>query len=161
MELDKLGDKRTKEQGICWDCEMEIPSSREELLEAHRYLKDTMHMYVASGELISALPDEGSFNLEQIFREIGELRAKSFLKQYGYNPEAEYISRFYNDLKEHVGYIVVAAARMKQENTPRWRKIAAKSIYLRGDIRRAQRGMGSKPSLADLEKENGKWYWKV
>lgn len=166
-----IWNKQGEAQGICYDCELLIPSSKAELLEAHGYLKDTMHMYIATREMLNILPDEGTFNLDGIYKEVTTESIRKFLDHEGYGVEpsdismskdewASRISRLFNNMKEHVGYVVVAAGRMKQENTPKGRRQAAKSIFLRGMIDHEQHCWMS-GDIRKLEREYGKWYWNV
>jgi hypothetical protein len=158
-------------QGVCYDCELMIPSTKKELLEAHTYLKESVHMYIATRELLSLLPDKEEFNLKTIYKTVGANQGTALSKE-GYvtgHPtpnqqftisrigEDEWEKRIYGNLKEHVGFVVVAAARMGQENTPKERKQAARSIFLRGLIRY---GMAS-GNQEKLKKEYGKWFNKI
>jgi hypothetical protein len=140
-------------QGICYDCELLIPSSKKELLEALSYLKEDVHMYIVMRELLNILPDEGVFNHKAIYEETTPSQIKISFEKNIYHTE----KTNFDSLKSLLGGIVVAAARMGQENTPKERKQAARSIFLRGLIRY---GMAS-GNQEKLKKEYGKWFNKI
>jgi hypothetical protein len=150
-----IRNKKWEAIGICLDCELQIPSTKKELLEAATILKESMHMSIVVRELLQILPDEGAFNLKDVYTVIKDKTAE-VLKKHNY-PISD---NNYESLEDRVGYIIVAAARMKQEDTPKGRKQAAKSIFLRGQIDMIQSRLMS-GDLSRLEKEFGKWYNNV
>jgi hypothetical protein len=151
-----IRNKQGESQGICEECELKIPSTKKELLEALSYLNESVHMNIIMRELLNILPEEGEFNHKAIYEEITRSQIRNSLKKHKY-----YMGRSnFDNLKHRIGYVVVAASRMKPENTPLERKQAAKSVFLRGLID-YEINHGMLGDCRDLEKEYGKWYNKV
>jgi hypothetical protein len=159
MHKSELGNlirnKQDEVIGICFECELLISSTKNELIEALNYItRDSIHMFPVLQEILSFLPDEGSFNFKEIYNQIKGERTR-ILTQEGYATSSE----CYNSLKNHIGYIVVASARMKQETTPLDRKHAARSIFARSDILHVIHDMHG--NWKELEDKYGKWAHNV
>lgn len=138
-------------QGICYDCELQIKSTKAELLEALMCIgNESIHMYIVIREILNLLDDTSEYNYKSIFKKINQSRSLDILSEKEYRAD----NNTYVLLKERMGAIVVAASRMKQESTPVERKQAARSIFILSD-----QFIGT--DRKRLEKEYGKWLDKI
>jgi ribosomal protein L34E len=149
-----IWNKQGESQGICYDCELQIKSTKAELLEALDLIGyDSIHMYIVIRELLPLLDDVSEYNQKDIFHEVNKRRSLGVLSGTGYRAD----NNTYASLKEHVGAIVVAASRMKQESTPIERKQAVHSIFRK----RVQCMEDYSDYQKRLEREYGKWLDKI
>ena len=148
-----IWNQQGESQGICYNCELLIPSTKDELLEALGYLKDSVHMDMVIRELLNILPNVGKYNLDAIYQEIKKAQIRIAFEKYEY----AVITNNFNNLKHRIGYIVVAAARMRQENTPVGRKQAAKSVFFPSNQLHAM----SYEERESAKTEYGKWFDKA
>jgi hypothetical protein len=168
-----IRNERGESQGICWECELQDKSTKAELLEAMKYIgRDSMHMYIATREILSLLNDIDRYNVEDIFNEISTEQKNTSLKKEGVSiftdeiiPNAAitiskigrdvWVERVYKNLEQHVGAIVVAASRMKLGSTLMERKQGARSLFLKADLKYDRKDQ------EELRKEYGVWFCRV
>jgi hypothetical protein len=169
-----IRNEQGESQGICWDCELLDKSTKTELLEALKLLgQHSMHMHIATREVLGMLPDTGTYNLDDIFNEISTAQKDLALRKEGVSvftgnvtPNAArtiskiggdaWVDRVYKNLESHVGAVVVAASRMKLGATPKERKQGARSIFLKSELEYGMSG-----NQDELRKEYGIWFNRV